>query len=318
MTNAARDRATAPRFSGVIPPLVTPRTRDGDIDPASLECLVEHVLDGGVAGVFALGSSGETPYLTTAERELVLRTTVTAVAGRVPVVVGVNEQTTARVVAEAQRLADAGADALVVTSPYYALSDEREVEAHFHAAAAATALPVFAYDVPVRTHCKLAPALVERLARDGAIVGVKDSSGDDVAFRLVLRRTRDIAGFSALTGHEVCVDGAMLAGAAGSVPGLANVDPAGYVRLDEAARRGDWAAVRAEQDRLADLFAIVFAPTPGRVSPGAAGLGAFKTALALLGVIDDNAMSAPMLALDADERARVAAVLERAGLTARA
>lgn len=302
-----------PKFTGVIPPLLTPRTPEGTIDRDSLIKLINHLIDGGVTGIFALGSSGEVPYLTNAEREEALRITVEAVAGRVPVIVGTNEQTTARVIDEAKRLLAIGGDAIVITSQYYALDNEIEEERHFRAVAAAVDVPVFAYDVPVRTKQKLSLNLLTKLARDGVIIGVKDSSGDDVAFRLLAQATKDVEGFSLFTGHEVVCDGAMLSGAHGIVPGLGNVDPAGYVRLYEAAVAGDWEAARKEQDRLAELFGIVFVETPG-VSGGAAGLGGFKTALEVMGVLASNSMSLPMDTLGDSERERIRGIVEKAGL----
>ncbi len=303
----------SPKFSGIIPPLLTPRTAEGELDLASLKNLIEHLITGGVSGIFVLGSSGEVPYMTNAERELALKTTVETVAGRVPVIVGINEQTTARVIDEAQRLLAIGGEAIVVTSQYYALDNAIEEERHFREIAAAVDVPVFAYDVPVRTKQKLNVPLLTKLARDGVIVGVKDSSGDDVSFRLLAQATRDIEGFSLFTGHEVVCDGAMLSGAAGIVPGLGNVDPAGYKRLYDAAVAGDWAAARAEQDRLADLFNIVFVET-ATVSSGAAGLGGFKTALEMMGVITSNKMALPMESLDDAERERIRPIVAEAGL----
>ncbi len=176
-------------------------------------------------------------------------------------------------------------------------------------------LPLLAYDVPVCVHSKLDPELLLPLAADGVLAGVKDSSGDDGSFRRLAIGARGLPGFSVLTGHELVVDAMMLSGADGSVPGLGNVDPHGYVRLHEAAVKGDWDAARTEQDRLVGLFDIVRAARPGTASATAAGLGAFKTALMLLGVIDTHAMSSPMRRLDEAETAAVAACLERAGLS---
>lgn len=303
----------APQFSGVIPPLLTPRTANGAIDVAGIHSLVEHLLAGGVHGIFVLGSSSEVPYMTNSERELVLRTALEAIAGRVPVIVGTNEQTTQRVIDEAQRLLAIGGDAIVATSQYYALDNELEEERHFRAIAAAVDVPLFAYDVPVRTKQKLSVGLLSKLAREGVIVGVKDSSGDDVAFRLLSLATRDIEGFSLFTGHEVVCDGAMLSGAHGIVPGLGNVDPAGYQRLYEAARAGDYAQAKKEQDRLAELFSIVNVITAG-VSGGAAGLGAFKTALQVMGVFESNTMSIPMHTLNEQEVDRIRSIVGAAGL----
>ncbi|UTM47372.1 dihydrodipicolinate synthase family protein [Glutamicibacter mysorens] len=308
--------ANNPKYTGVIPPVITPRTADGVIDTAGLEAVVQHLLAGGVTGLFVLGSSGEVPYLSNAERELVVSTIAAANDGRVPLIVGANEQTTARVIEEGRRMIELGAQALVVTTPYYALSNAAEIEAHFRAIHAALDVDIFAYDVPVRTHVKLPLDVAIRLAKEGVIVGVKDSSGDDVSFRQLLLATGGIEGFSVFTGHEVVVDGALLGGAHGVVPGLGNVDPAGYRRLFDAAVAGDWAQAAKEQDRLARVFDIVYTPDPSRVSGGAAGLGAFKTALVELGIIGNNTMSTPMESLNAAEAAAIRAILAETGLLA--
>ncbi|MDP9980992.1 4-hydroxy-tetrahydrodipicolinate synthase [Pseudarthrobacter oxydans] len=301
------------QFQGVIPPVVTPRHADGSIDTGSLQNLTRHLLDGGVSGLFVLGSSGEVPYLTNAERELVVSTIAATNSGSVPLIVGANEQTTNRVIEEARKVIDLGADAIVVTSMYYAIGNAEETETHFRAIHDAVSTPIFAYDVPVRTHFKLPTDLLVRLGRDGVIAGVKDSSGDDVAFRQLLLAAREIPNFDIFTGHEVVVDGALLGGAQGVVPGLGNVDPRGYRNLMDAAAAGDWAKAAAEQDRIADLFEIVYTPN-GRVSGGAAGLGAFKTALQLMGIIESNTMSSPMPALNEDETTAIKVILERNGL----
>lgn len=301
-------------FSGIVPPIVTPLTLEGEVDTTSLERLLSLQIEAGVDGLFVLGSSGEVGYLTDAQRAQVVQTAIGHVGGQVPVLVGVNDMTTNRVIAVAEQAREAGADAIVATAPFYAITDAAETATHFRSIHAAVDLPLFAYDVPVRVHSKLSPAMLVELGREGVIAGVKDSSGDDVSFRMLLRQSAGLENFAVFTGHEVVVDGCLLMGASGAVPGLANVDPHGYVRLWRAAQTGDWAAAKAEQDRLTDLFSIVEAPTPGRVSAGAAGLGAFKTALALRGVITGNTMCAPMLSLDESETATIKVVLEQAGL----
>lgn len=306
--------ANNPKYTGVIPPVVTPRTAEGAIDVPGLRSVVEHLVTGGVTGLFVLGSSGEVPYMTNAERELAVSTIAAANNGRVPLIVGANEQTTQRVIEEGRRMIELGAHALVVTTPYYALSNAAEIEAHFRIIHAALDIDIFAYDVPVRTHVKLPLDVAIRLAKDGVIAGVKDSSGDDVSFRQLLLATKDIEGFSVFTGHEVVVDGAMLGGAHGVVPGLGNVDPAGYRRLFDAAVAGDWAQAAKEQDRLARVFDIVYTPDSSRVSGGAAGLGAFKTALVEMGIIAGNTMSAPMEDLNAAEAAAIREILAETGL----
>jgi 4-hydroxy-tetrahydrodipicolinate synthase len=306
----------ASQFHGVIPPVLTPRHANGEIDVDSLASLTHHLLRGGVSGLFVLGSSSEVPYLTAEERSLVVRTIAQANSESdtpVPLLIGANDQTTRRVIDEAKRMVDLGADALVVTSMFYALGNDAETAAHFRAVKAAIEKPIFAYDVPVRTHVKLPTKLLLELGREGILAGVKDSSGDDVSFRQLLIGSRDIDNFDIFTGHEVVVDGALLGGAQGVVPGLGNVDPQGYRRLMDSATTGDWGSAAREQDRLADIFSIVFTPR-GRVSTGAAGLGAFKTALQIMGIIESNTMSVPMPALNDSEAAEIREILERNGL----
>lgn len=299
-------------FTGVIPPVVTPLTAEGDIDTASLERLVGFLIEGGVSGLFALGSSGETAYLTDAQRTRVLEVVVKAGGGQVPVIAGCIETTTNRVAERAVISRGLGADAVVATAPFYTRTHPTEIERHFRQIAAAAELPLLAYDIPVCVHHKLDTAMLLRLAADGVLAGVKDSSGDDASLRGMCRGAARLPGFSVLTGHEVVVDAMLLGGADGVVPGLGNVDPAGYRRLADAAGAADWATARQEQDRLGDLFEI--ASVAKDTSATAAGLGGFKTALMLLGVIATNAVSAPMAALDAGQTAAVRRILDRAGL----
>ncbi|MFE0651975.1 dihydrodipicolinate synthase family protein [Streptomyces sp. NPDC059534] len=306
--------ARNPRFTGVIPPVVTPLTADGEIDTTSLERLVGFLLEGGVTGLFALGSSGETAYLTDTQKDVVVDTIVGAAAGQVPVVVGTIEQTTNRAIERAAAARKSGADAVVATAPFYTRTHETEIDRHFRLLADAAELPLLAYDVPVCVHSKLSTDLVLRLAADGVLAGIKDSSGDDVGLRYLCLGAQDLPEFSVLTGHEVVVDAMLLGGADGAVPGLGNVDPHGYARLDRLASAGDWVAAKAEQDRIARLFEIVTVAVPGTASATAGGLGAFKTALKVRGIIDTNVVSPPMRPLDEAETARIAQILERAGL----
>lgn len=302
-----------PAFHGIVPPLVSPLTADGELDVPSFERLLARQLDGGVHGVFVLGSSGEVGYLDDAQREAVVRTAVGVVAGAVPVMVGVCETSPRRVAEQARRLVGVGADAIVATAPFYVRTNEAGIERHFRDVAAATDAPVFAYDVPVRVHTKLDVDLLVRLGADGVIAGVKDSSGDDVAFRRLLAANQAAGSPLALfTGHEVVVDGAFLWGAHGAVPGLGNVDPAGYVRLWDLAQQGDWAAARAEQERLNALFEIVFQPQG--LGGDATGLGAFKTALCATGTIETNTMCLPGSSVEGPAVAAIGEIVRAAGL----
>ncbi|MGP8302257.1 dihydrodipicolinate synthase family protein [Streptomyces inhibens] len=307
---------------GVIPPVCTPLDPRGEVDTGSLTRLVNHLIDGGVHGLFALGSTGEVAYLTDTQRATALEAVIKAADRRVPVLAGAIDTTTARVLDHARTAADLGADALVATAPFYTRTHPREIAGHFRHLRAAVPLPLFAYDIPMAVHSKLPTSLVRELAEDGTLAGLKDSSGDEAALRRLLvllggrtaRRTGPAPDFSILTGSELTVDTALLAGADGVVPGLGNVDPAAYVRLYTAARAGNWEQAAAEQERLVTLFSMVdVAPEPdmGRSS---SALGSFKAALHLLGIIDRGTTAFPQLPLDKQSVTEVGRLLTEAGL----
>lgn len=181
-------------------------------------------------------------------------------------------------------MVELGVDALVVTTHFYALSNAAEIEAHFGAVKETTGVDLFAYDVPVRTHAKLPLDVAIRLAEDGVIIGVKDSSGDDVGCR---RRGGPRTGqrrFRRASEDVRCCDGRGLAG-----------------RPRRAGPTGP-------------LFEIAFTPDSNRVSGEASGLGSFKTTLVLLGAIETKTMSVPMASLNDDESQAIAAILRETGL----
>lgn len=303
-------------LTGVIPPVSTPLTPDFEVDTGSLTRLVDHLLAGGVDGLFVLGSTSEVAFLPDGHRKIVLDTVRGHVAGQVPVLAGVIDMTALRVLDHARVAAAAGVDGLVATAPFYARTHPAEIELHFRTIAARTGLPLYAYDLPVSVHSKLGVDLLLDLARDGVLAGVKDSSGDEGGLRgLILgRRDRgDIGSFSVLTGSELTVDSALWMGADGVVPGLGNVDPHGYARLFRAASNGDWEAARAEQERLLHLFELVTVGKP-RMGTGSSALGAFKAALYLRGIIDYPTTAVPQIPLNEDEIARVGKYLSAAGL----
>ncbi|MFC7593184.1 dihydrodipicolinate synthase family protein [Nonomuraea antimicrobica] len=281
------------------------------MDTASLVRLVDHLVDGGVDGLFVLGSTSEVAYLTDGQRRTVLDTVVGHVAGQVPVLAGVIDMTTPRVLEHARVAIEAGATGLVATAPFYTRTHPEEIRTHFRTLAARTGLPVYAYDLPVSVHVKLDAGLVLDLAAEGALAGVKDSSGDESGLRRVIMGRQ--APFSVLTGSEVTVDSALWMGADGVVPGLGNVDPQGYAELYRCAARGDWEAARAEQERLARLFEIVRVGG-ARMGGSSAGLGAFKAALHLRGVIDCPITALPQIPLNDDEVGRIGKLLAGAGL----
>ncbi|MEW2167777.1 dihydrodipicolinate synthase family protein [Streptomyces sp. NPDC007084] len=304
-------------LTGVVPPVCTPLTPDGEVDVPSLVRLIDHLMDAGVHGLFVLGSTSEVAYLTDRQRWLVVETAAGHVAGRLPVLAGAIDMTTPRVLEHARAARAAGADAVVVTAPFYTRTHPAETARHYRLVAAGAGLPVLAYDLPASVHTKLSPELVLGLAAEGVLAGLKDSSGDLGSFRAVVTGARNlpgVSGFSVLTGSEVVVDAALALGAHGVVPGLGNVDPAGYVRLYELCAAGDTEGARAEQERLCELFGLVDVGDPARMGGSSSALGAFKAALFLRGVIACPATAEPQVPLSEAEVERVGKYLAGAGL----
>jgi 4-hydroxy-tetrahydrodipicolinate synthase len=302
-------------LEGVVPPVCTPLDADGEVDVASLESHILFLLGAGVHGLFMLGSSSEVAYLTDSQRDRVVEVAVKTAGGEVPVLTGAIDMTTNRVVDHALRAKQRGADAIVLTAPFFARSAHpSEVKLHFRKVRERVGLPLVAYDLPISVHNKLDLPIVAELAADGVIEGVKDSSNDIHGFRAVVTGTRQFERFSVFTGSELVVDCALFLGAEGAVPGLGNVDPHGYVALYEASRAGDWAKAREIQERLVRLFAITACADSSKKGASSCGIGGFKTALMLRGVIATNITALPQIPLDADEISAVRAVLVREGV----
>jgi 4-hydroxy-tetrahydrodipicolinate synthase len=243
-------------LSGVIPPIITPLTPTGDIDTAGLSRLVSYMIDAGVSGVFVLGSSGEGPWLTGAEREEIITAAVEAAAGRVPVLVGVIEPGPRRT-AEAVRLAEGcGAAAVVVASPYYFEAGPPEQIRQVETVAAATRLPIVLYNIPPTTHNLLHPDTVRQLLDVEQVIGIKDSGGnmDHFIQLLALRELRPE--FKVLQGAEQRVSEAMRAGADGAVPGMGNLTPGWFCELVAAANNGRFKEADAIQARINSLWPL--------------------------------------------------------------
>jgi len=299
-------------LDGIVPPVCTPLDADGEVDDASLERHIGFLLDAGVNGLFMLGSSGEVAYLTDAQRDRVLEIAVKTSAGQVPVLAGAIDMTTNRVIDRALSAKARGVDAIVATAPFFARSAHpSEVKLHFRTVRERVGLPLVAYDLPISVHNKLDLPLVAELAAEGVIDAIKDSSNDIHGFRAVVTGTRQFQKFSVFTGSELIVDCALFLGAEGAVPGLANVAPHEYVALYEAGRSGDWAKAREIQDHLVRLFDLTACADPAKKGASSSGLGGFKTALMLRGVIAGNTMALPQITLDASEIDAVKAVLVR-------
>lgn len=300
--------------AGMLAAMVTPLDRDGQVDLASLDALVERLVGAGLDGLVPLGSTAENFDLSDAQRATALQRVVEKTAGRVPVVAGVAPLGTAAAIAEAKRLAAAGADAVLVSAPGWSAWSQDELRRHFELIAAAIELPLVAYEVPSRTGGNLLGVeLLSSLAADGVIHAIKDSSGNLPAARLLTEATAELPFFRKWTGVEESIDGALLGGFDGAVGGLANFAPEQYAALWAAARAEDWDAVRAAQAKLVAARAIYMVPRSG-ASFTAQAVAALKAALVAQGVIAHATMAPPMGAADAEQEAAVARLVAELGL----
>ena len=311
--------ATNPKLlRGVVPPVCTTFTSDYEVDEKSLRRLVNHLIDGGVHGLFVLGSTSEVAYLTDKRRADVIRIAIDETAGRVPVVAGAIDMTTLRVNEHVRAAVAAGIDGIVITAPFYARTHPEEIALHFRLVKKECGdVPLYAYDIPVAANnVKLETATVLKLAKEGVIQGLKDSSGMDAGIRAIVLGAQQMGlnEFVVLTGSELTVDSALMAGAHGVVPGIGNVDPAGYVKIFDLVAAGDYKAARAEQERLFEMFNLIYVGSMARMSIGASALGAFKASLKHLGIIEDARMAPPQIPLNADEVAAIIPFLKNAGL----
>jgi 4-hydroxy-tetrahydrodipicolinate synthase len=295
------------RLQGIVPPLVTPlRDRDA-LDEAGLERLLERVLGGGVAGVFILGTTGEAPSLSYRLRRELIRRVCRQVNGRAPVLVGITDTAFVESVHLAQTAADAGATALVLTTPYYFPAGQTELIEYIRHLVPELPLPLMLYNMPALTKVWFEIETLRRLADLEGIVGVKDSSGDVDYYRRLVALRAERPDWSFLIGPEHLLIESVRLGGDGGVNGGANLFPEWFVAAYEAAAAGDTARAEELQRRIEALQPIY---TIGKYA--SRFIKATKCALSLLGVCDDF-MAEPFHRFKAPERERVRRILEPLG-----
>lgn len=240
-------------LQGVIPPMISPLTEAGLVDEEAVGRVADYILEGGCSGLFVLGGTGEGAWLSTSQRVAIVTSSVRAAAGRAPVLVGLMLPGTAPVRDAAHQAADAGADALVVGSPYYFGVDAAAQRRHVEAVLSATPLPVLLYNIPQCTHTPLAREAVQALAAEPRILGVKDSWGELPYFQSLLTIKHSQPSFRVLQGNEHAAMASMLLGADGLIPGLGNIAPRVMVALVNAARQKDLVACQRLHSEIVDL-----------------------------------------------------------------
>jgi 4-hydroxy-tetrahydrodipicolinate synthase len=285
--------------------MVTPLSGRDTLDTAGMERLVEHILAGGVHGLFILGTTGEGTGLSYKMRMQVIDLVCDQVAGRVPVLVGITDTAFRESVELAEYSRDQGASAVVLAPPYYFPAGQPELLEYIEHIAPALPLPLFLYNMPSHTKMSFEVETVRRALDLPNVVGLKDSSGQMIYFHEVLQAIKARPEFTLLVGPEQLLAESVLLGGHGGVHGGANLVPELYVDLYEAASAGDLERVRTLHSRVIEIATRLY--TVGR--HGSAYLKGLKCALSVCGICDDW-MAEPFQRYASAERSEIAKRLD--------
>jgi 4-hydroxy-tetrahydrodipicolinate synthase len=302
-------RARTPGLRGAFTALVTPFTAGGAVDEAAFRRLVSWQVLAGIDGLVPVGTTGEAPTLTPAERDRLIELTVQTVAERpsrtrIPVIAGTGSNDTRASIEATRRAAALGADGALVVTPYYNRPDQRMLDAHFRAIADEGGLPIVVYNVPGRTGANVEADTFLRLAEHPRVVAVKEASGNIDQLAVICRdRPRDVA---VLAGDDAATLAVLAMGGDGVVSVASNEVPGEMSALVAAWHAGDAEGARRIHDRWLPLFRANFQGAPNPVPA--------KAAMLAMGLLEDDATRAPLLPLDAGPRERLTTLLRTLGL----
>ncbi len=291
-------------LNGIFPPLTTPFDAEGNVDYKGLKQNIAQYNDTGLQGYVALGSNGEAVHLSADERVRVIETIKQAATSSHTIIAGVNEFSTRAAIDSARRVADAGADAALVITPYFYKSHmtNSALAEHFTAVADNSSIPVLVYNVPQNTGVVIDSATIAALGEHPNIWGVKDSSGNFGAITDTISRAPE--GFKVMTGNGAILYPSLLMNAVGAILAVACAAPRACVDLYNAVQSGDHAKARELQTRIAPLSHIVTAGL---------GVAALKVAMDIGGYIGGHAR-APLAELSENDKERVRGVMRKTGL----
>lgn len=290
---------------GIVPPLVTPLIDQDTLDVAGLERLVEHVIEGGVHGIFVLGTTGEFAGLSYQIRKEVIRLSCQFAKGRVPVLAGISDSAFTESVNLAKKAADYGADAVVITPPYYFESAQPELLEYLNRLMKQMPLPLFIYNMPVHTKVMFSPGTVKLAAEIPGIVGMKDSSSNMAYFNQIRYLMKDRPDFTFMVGPEETTAEFVLMGGHGGVNGGANMFPKLYVDLYNAAADRNFEALISLQQKVMQISTSVY--TIGKHC--SSYLKGLKCALSVMGICDDF-MTEPFHRFNDPERKKIEQALD--------
>ena len=295
--------SSRPKLSGIVPPMVTPLLDIDRLDEPGLERLINRMVEGGVAGIFVLGTTGEAPSLSyRLRRELVARS-AKIINGRVPMLVGITDTSIVQSLEVADAAAEAGADALVLATPYYFPAGQTELLGYVRRICERLPLPLMLYNMPSLTKIWFELDTLRQLSDLPNIIGIKDSSGDLDYFASIVRLKEHRPDWSILIGPEQLLPQAMALGGDGGVHGGGNCFPRLFTELYTAVTTGD--NTRAQRlSSIVDKFQAIY--DIGKY--GSRFIKATKSALSVLGVCSD-CLAEPFNHFLPPEREQVVAIL---------
>lgn len=268
---------------GIVPPMITPLIDTDTLDVKGVDNLVEHLIKGGVAGIFVLGTTGEAQHLSVKIKSELIQRTCAAVKGRVPVLVGITDTSVYESIKLAEVAAESKAAALVAAPPYYFALGQPELIEYYQLLADKCPLPLYLYNMPSHTKTMIEPNTVLELSKHKNIIGLKDSSANGVYFCKLLTMFKDRPEFGLFVGPEEMMASVALMGAHGGVSGGANVYPEIFVEVYKAAANKDVDKTIELQNKMmcvsGELYSI------GRF--GSSYIKGIKTALVLKGICSD-------------------------------
>ena len=260
-------------FTGMATALVTPMTPEG-IDYEALGRFIDFQIDNGINALVAMGTTGENATIEPEDQTKVIRYTVERAAGRVPVIAGTGTNNTAHVIENTKRACEAGADAVLVVTPYYNKATQAGLIAHFTAVADVSTVPVILYNVPGRTGCNLQPKTLATLAEHPNIVALKEASGNMAQFMEMMRLAGDK--IDIYSGEDALTAPMMSMGCKGAISVLSNVVPGLAVAMTDAAKAGNFEEAARLQLSMLPLIDALFSqvnPIPAKAAVSAMGFG---------------------------------------------
>uniref|UniRef100_UPI003217FCED dihydrodipicolinate synthase family protein n=1 Tax=uncultured Draconibacterium sp. TaxID=1573823 RepID=UPI003217FCED len=296
-------KLTSP-LHGIIPPMVTPLLSNTEIDEPGLVTLIEHIISGGVHGIFLLGTTGEAPHLSYELRKKFITKACSIINKRVPVVVGITDTSVTGSLEIAHSASEADADAVVISAPYYVPISQEEMMKYLEILVPQLPLPFMMYNMPSCTKLHMSVETVRKAKELGAL-GIKDSSGDLAYLYALLDEFKNSSDFSIIVGTELFIPETMINGGHGAVPGGANLFPGLFVDLYEASKKGDIDKIAELREKIILIENKIYNIS----NDGSKYIKSIKCALSAMGICN-GFVAMPFTPFDADTENKMKQILK--------